>query len=120
MQMPTDVVHMFEVPDYEAQIARAAEALRSGGVVVLPTETVYGAAGMLTQPAALKRLSDLRGGDPNKPFTIHLARREDAGRYIGKPTDFAARLMKKLWPGPVGLMFDVPADRRAAVCKELG
>ena len=118
--MPTEVVHMFDVPDYDAQIARAAGVLREGGLVILPTETVYGAAGVLTQPKAIARLTELRGGEAGKPFTIHLARRQDAERYIGKQSDFANRLMKKLWPGPVGLMFDVPADRRAVAAKELG
>jgi tRNA threonylcarbamoyl adenosine modification protein (Sua5/YciO/YrdC/YwlC family) len=117
--MPAEVVHMFEVADYDAQIARAAGILRDGGIVVLPTETVYGAAGVLTQAKAVARLNELRD-DASKPFTLHLARRQDAERYLGPQGDFARRLMKKLWPGPVGLMFDVPADRRAAVAKELG
>lgn len=110
---------MFDVPDYDAQVARAAGLLRDGGVVVIPTETVYGAAGVLTQAKAVKRLNELRG-DASRPLTVHLAKRQDAERYIGKQNDIARRLMKKLWPGPVGLMFDVPADRRAVVAKELG
>jgi protein-tyrosine phosphatase len=111
---------MFDVPDYDAQISRAAAILRDGGLVILPTETVYGAAGVLTQAKAIERLKTLRGGEADKPFTLHLARRQDAERYIGKQSDFANRLMKKLWPGPVGLMFDVPADRRSVAAKELG
>ena len=112
--MPTEVVHMFDVPDYDAQVAKGAAALKNGGVVVLPTETVYGAAALLTQSDALARLSQLRGGETSKPVTVHLAGRQEAGRYLGKTSDYANRLMKKLWPGPVGLLFDVPADRQAA------
>ncbi len=117
--MTTEVIPIFESPDYVAQVARGAAVLRDGGIVVLPTETVYGAAAMLTSPGGLARLSAMRGGDTNKPFTVHLARREEAARYLGKTSDYANRLMKKLWPGPVGLLFEVPADRRAVVCKEL-
>ncbi len=120
MLMKTEVVHIFETADYDGQIAKGAAALRRGGVVVLPTETVYGAAAVLTHSDGMKRLAELRGGEPNKPFTVHLARREDAAKFLGKTSDYANRLMKKLWPGPVGLMFEVPADRRAAVAKELG
>jgi len=116
----TEVISIFDVADYDVQIAKGATSLQHGGVVVLPTETVYGAAAMLTQPAALKKLSDLRGGDASKPFTIHLARREDAKRYLGKTNDYANRLMKKLWPGPIGLQFEVPAEARTAATKELG
>lgn len=118
--MATRVVHMFDVPDYDVQIARAAGVLREGKIVVLPTETVYGAAGLLTHPDAVARLVELRGGDADKPFTIHLSHRDEAAKFIGPVSDFARRMMRKLWPGPVGLMFDVPADRRAAVAKELG
>ncbi|CAA9376068.1 MAG: Low molecular weight protein tyrosine phosphatase [uncultured Phycisphaerae bacterium] len=116
--MPSPVVNIFEVGDYDAQVARARGLLHSGGLVVLPTETVYGAAGLLTHDAARARLSGLRGTQSN-PFTIHLARAEDARNYLGDVTDFGQRLMRKLWPGPVGLMFDVPAERRRQVAEAL-
>src|SRR5690348_915256 len=97
---------------------RAAELLRSGNLVVLPTETVYGAAGVLNHPSAKQRLKDFRGAG-DKPFTVHLAHRDQAMRYLGPASDLGKRMMRKLWPGPVGLIFEVPAERRAAVAKEL-
>ena len=93
--------------------------LRSGGVVVLPTETVYGAAGLLSHPDAGRKLRQLRGTGDKSPFTVHVARSKDALHYLGDINDLGRRLMRKLWPGPVGLVFEVPADRRAAVAKEL-
>src|SRR5947207_11123961 len=119
MTMATTVVDIFEAPDYPLEVHRAAELLRGGGVVVLPTETVYGAAGALTNPQGLARLKQLRAGAESKPFTIHVARRDDAAKYLDEINDYARRLMTKLWPGPVALMFEVPAERRAAVAKEL-
>jgi protein-tyrosine phosphatase len=120
--MSAEVVSIFETGDYEQQIARAAERLRAGGVIVLPTETVYGAAALLGNDSGIQRLKAIRGagGQAEKPFTIHLARREQAMRYIGEVGENATRLMRKLWPGPVSLVFDVPADRRAQVSRELG
>jgi protein-tyrosine phosphatase len=115
----TSVVRIFETADYDAEVQRAADMLRGGGLVVLPTETVYGIAGMLTQPAARQRLRALRGGGDGKPLTIHLARRADAARFLGPVSEFGQRLMNKVWPGPVGLTFDVPAERRAQVAREL-
>src|SRR5206468_1493735 len=44
---------------------------------------------------------------------------DEADRYLGPVNDFARRLMTKLWPGPVALMFNVPDDRRAAVSGEM-
>jgi L-threonylcarbamoyladenylate synthase len=114
-----EVISIFEVGDYEAHIAHAAELLRDGGVVVLPTETVYGAAGLLTQRKAHDRLDSLRGADQRKPFTVHLAAPMDAAQFVGPFSELAQRMMRKLWPGPVALVFSVPADRRAQVAKEL-
>src|SRR5207253_6180423 len=116
--MAADIVLIFEVDDYDAQVHRAAELLRQGGLVILPTETVYGAAALLTHPAARERLRALRGGDRH-PFTIHLGRREDATRYLGEVSEIGRRMIRKLWPGPIGLMFDVPPQRRQAVAQEL-
>ena len=120
--MPAPIVRIFESIDYDAQIARGADALRSGGLVVLPTETVYGAAGLLSHPQARRRLDDLRGGGgaEGRPFTVHLGRPEDAKQYIVADVgELGERMMKKLWPGPVGLVFDVPAERRRAVAAAL-
>ena len=122
--MAVPVIPIFEVTDYEAQVRRAQDLLRSGRLVVLPTETVYGAAGLLTHPEARRRLADLRGdattGAPAKPFTIHLAHREDAYRYLGEVSELGNRLIRKLWPGPVGLVFQVPDERQRQAAAELG
>jgi protein arginine phosphatase len=117
------VIPIFEVGDYDGEIAAATDVLRGGGVVVLPTETVYGAAAVLGHDKGISRLKTIRDGDRgggDKPFTIHLARREQAMRYVGEVSEIGQRLMKKLWPGPVALVFDVPPQRRAEVVRELG
>src|SRR5688500_7618457 len=115
------VVSIFEAGDYDEQIGRAVTLLREGGIVVLPTETLYGAAGVLGNDKAMARLKAIRGSaGEGKPFTIHLARREQAMRYIGEVGEVGQRLMKKLWPGPVALQFEVPPARRAEVAKQIG
>jgi protein-tyrosine phosphatase len=113
------IVPIFSTGDYDGQIRRAAELIRAGGLVLLPTETVYGAAGLVTHAAARQRLHDLRGDPDGPPFTVHLSRPEDAGQYLGDVGELGRRMMRKVWPGPVGLVFDVPADRRARVAAEL-
>jgi protein-tyrosine phosphatase len=117
--MAATIVHIFESGGYDTHIRRGAELLSSGGIVVLPTETVYGAAGLINSDAARGRLGALRGGETGKPFTIHLARREDARRYLGPLNEFGERFLRKLLPGPVGLVFDVPPDRRREVAAGL-
>src|SRR4051812_12379915 len=106
--MPTPVVQIFDAADYDAHVSKAAKLLNNSGVVVLPTETVYGAFALLTQTRAMSRLRELRPRTEPTPFTVHMADREQAERYIGPVNDFARRMMKKLWPGPIGLIFEVP------------
>src|SRR6476469_3385597 len=114
MQTTAPLVPIFDIGDYDAQIANAVELLRGGQIVVLPTETVYGAAGLLNHPGGMELLRQIRGAAAGeRPFTIHLAHREQAKDYIGEVGALAKRLMRKLWPGPVGLVFEVPAQRRA-------
>src|SRR5258708_6868284 len=109
--MPTPIVHIFDAPDYDAEVRRAASVIGGGGLVVLPTETVYGAAGLRNHPEGKARLGALRdGGAPPRPFTIHLPHRAAAAHYTAPGNDFARGLMHKLGPGPGGLMFEVPAD----------
>ncbi|HEX8523326.1 MAG TPA: Sua5/YciO/YrdC/YwlC family protein [Tepidisphaeraceae bacterium] len=116
--MAVQLISIFEVGDYDAEIARAVETLAAGNVAVLPTETVYGAAGLVTSANALSRLNAIRGSD-GKPFTIHVASREHAAHYIDNVSSYAQRLMRKLWPGPVGLIFEVSEPRRKAVAQKL-
>ena len=116
--MATPIVSIFEIADYQEQISHATDLLRQGGLVVLPTETVYGAAGVLTNPKAVGRLKALRGGGDDKPLTIHLPDRKRAEQFLGPVSDLAKRMMTKLWPGPVAIQFDVPADRRTEVARK--
>jgi len=121
--MPAQLVHIFDVGDYDAQVSRAAGLLQAGGVVVLPTETVYGAAARLDKPDAVARLKAIRGDGGSgggKPFTIHLSHRDHAKAFIGDVGETGTRLMKKLWPGPVALTFDVAPETRAAAAAQLG
>jgi len=122
MTMSLKVVSIFE-GDYHEHIRLAAEQLRAGKLVVLPTETVYGMAGVLNRPEARGALHDFRasgGGGASTAYTLHLARPEDALAYLGKPSEFARRCIKKLWPGPVTLVFAVDEARRKEVAGNLG
>jgi protein-tyrosine phosphatase len=86
---------------------------------------VYGAAASLSRPEALARLRQLGGasgvaGAEPRAFIPHLATPEDALNFLGDVGDFGRRCIQKLWPGPVALVFDVPAERRKAVAEALG
>lgn len=117
---------ILESPESLEDLRAARELLRGGGIVLLPTETVYGVAGLLTSPIARSRLRTLKGshgveeGGVPPPLTPHVGSLDQAKLYLGEVSEFALRVMKKLWPGPVGLVFDVASEQRAKVAGELG
>lgn len=118
--MQAQILQILDASDYGQEIQRAGELLAAGKLLVLPTETVYGVAGVLTNADARAGLSRLRGSTATKPITLHIARPADAMEYLGKVNDFARRAMRKLWPGPIGLIFDVPDDVRQKTADRLG
>jgi protein-tyrosine phosphatase len=113
--MSTVVINTSETNTYVSGLAEAARALRDGGLVIFPTETVYGVAANAMDPGAVARLREIKGRGSNKPFTVHLAKRQDAGRYLSDPSPLARRLGRKSWPGPLTLVCDErsPADTEA-------
>lgn len=119
MLMSAPIVSIFDAADYDERVRQAAQALGDGKLVVLPTETVYGAAARLDHKPAVDRLRALSPSPDRKPLVIHLAKRDDAAAYLGEPSDLARRMMKKLWPGPVALVFDVSPDRQREVASLL-
>jgi L-threonylcarbamoyladenylate synthase len=118
--MQAQILQILDANDYAQEIQRASELLAAGKLLVLPTETVYGVAGVLTNADARAALSQLRGPTATKPITLHIARPADAMEYLGAVNDFAHRAMRKLWPGPIGLIFDVPEETRRQTAERLG
>ena len=116
--MPVEVQRYLDQANPDVLLGRAAAALDEGDVVVLPTETVYGAAGRLDRPAAVAKLRVLRQGATG-PFTIHVPHADAAEALVGPFSPLARRMTQKLWPGPVALVFDVSKERRKAVAKDL-
>ncbi len=118
--MPTQTVPIHDVSDPAPPgLRQGIEMLTEGRIVVLPTETVYGAAGVISHPRALERLKALRGEENERAFTIHVGSPESAEPYLGEIGELARRMMRKLWPGPVALMFEAPEEVRQAVARRL-
>lgn len=81
-------------------ISRAAACIRGGGLVVFPTETVYGLGGDATDWRAAERIYAAKGRPADNPLIIHIASCEDAERYaITSPLYY--RLAKAFMPGPL-------------------
>lgn len=92
--------------------ARAAEVLRSGGVIVYPTDTVYGLGADATNEHAVARVVRIKGRDTGKPMLAMVASVEDMERYA-TVTNLARQLATQYFPGPLSLVLTVKAERFA-------
>ena len=103
--MSTRVIKVAGDEDEKVSVAaeEAARALRKGLLVGFATETVYGVAAVATIAETMDRLRELKSR-PARPFSVHLGRPADAGRYVRHMPDAAERLIHKAWPGPVTLL----------------
>jgi L-threonylcarbamoyladenylate synthase len=97
-----------------AGIARAARILESGGLVAVPTETVYGLAARADSAEAVAKIYAAKGRPDFNPLIVHVAGVEQALRYA----DFSAEaiaLAKAHWPGPLTLV--VPRRAEAGLAQ---
>jgi L-threonylcarbamoyladenylate synthase len=93
-----------------AAIAEAARIIRSGGLVVFPTETVYGLGADACNPLAVARIFEVKQRPRMDPLIVHVADAESARLYGHFPEGVAAELMRRFWPGPLTLV--VPKSER--------
>jgi L-threonylcarbamoyladenylate synthase len=99
--------------DDHPDIDEAAAALRAGGLVILPTETVYGLAADAGDARAVARVYEAKGRPAFNPLIAHVADVAMA-RRIAIFDDRAERLAAAFWPGPLTLV--LPIGDTAAVC----
>lgn len=91
----------------------ASAALKAGGLVILPTETVYGLAADASDARAVARIFEAKGRPRFNPLIAHVADL-DAARRIAHFDDRALKLAQAFWPGPLTLV--LPVADEAAVC----
>jgi L-threonylcarbamoyladenylate synthase len=94
------------------QAERAAQVLRMGGLVALPTETVYGLAGDAMREDALARIFEVKGRPRFDPLILHVASADLAWELAREVPDLARRLANAFWPGPLTLV--VPKQPRVS------
>ena len=100
-------------------IAEAAACLRAGGLVAMPTETVYGLAADATDERAVAAIYAAKGRPRFNPLIAHVADAAAAGRE-GRLDDFARRLIEAFWPGPLTIVAPVAATCRVSLLARAG
>jgi L-threonylcarbamoyladenylate synthase len=101
------------------EILKAAEIIRAGGLVVFPTETVYGLGANALDASAVRKIYELKGRPANSPLIVHVASIEQARELAAEWPQEAERLAREYWPGPLTLVLPkksvVPAEVTAGL-----
>jgi L-threonylcarbamoyladenylate synthase len=100
-----------DTADAQKTLERGAEILRSGGLVALPTETVYGLGANALDAAAVERIFAAKQRPAWDPMIVHIADETMLAGLVTEVPEAARRLMAAFWPGPLTLLL----PRSAAV-----
>ena len=90
----------------EEDISLAASFIKEGGVVGMPTETVYGLAANALDEQAVKKIFEAKGRPADNPLIVHIAEFEDIERFslVSEVPEVARLLAEKFWPGPLTII----------------
>jgi L-threonylcarbamoyladenylate synthase len=89
----------------EECLKKAIQTLRSGGVIIFPTETVYGIGALATNEKAIQRIYEIKKRSSDKPLQVLIADSKQVETLASGISNKARELMKKYWPGPLTLVF---------------
>src|SRR4051812_39279259 len=97
--LPTHTAALFETA-----VKRAAEALRAGEIIALPTETVYGLAANAMDADAVSKIFETKGRPAENPIIVHVSSVAMARRCTSAWPPLADQLARAFWPGPLTLV----------------
>lgn len=103
--LPTHTAQLFN-----AAVQHAADLLRRGELVALPTETVYGLAANALDAKAVAKIYEVKGRPAHNPIIVHVASVEMAKRCVAAWPAAAEAFARSFWPGPLTLVLPRAAD----------
>ncbi len=104
MQPETEVLTVSRDHPEAAALQRAAAILQEGGLVAIPTETVYGLGANALNPQAVARIFQAKGRPADNPLIVHVDSLEMARSLVTDWPELAGRLAAAFWPGPLTLV----------------
>ncbi len=105
--METRIVRAYGDPEKDrALMEEAGSLIRSGELVAIPTETVYGLAGDALNPESSAKIYAAKGRPSDNPLIVHIADRASLPRIADPVPEKAKALMDAFWPGPLTLIFN--------------
>ncbi|MBI4964828.1 MAG: threonylcarbamoyl-AMP synthase [Desulfomonile tiedjei] len=93
--------------EHESLLDRAAEVIRSGGLVIVPTETFYALAADPFQEGAVRRVFQAKLRDESMPLPLIAADRGTVDKVIANLAPLTKRLMDSFWPGSLTILLEV-------------
>jgi L-threonylcarbamoyladenylate synthase len=85
----------------QAEIKRAAQALKDGHLVAFPTETVYGLGADATNERAVSRIYSVKARPTDHPLIVHISSINQLTKWAIDIPEYAIKLARKFWPGPI-------------------
>ncbi len=98
--MKTERLEVFDVEKDMENLQKAAEILKNGGSVAMPTETVYGLAANAYDEAAVREIFEAKGRPQDNPLIVHVSDMNMFSEVVGVLPEKALELARKFWPGP--------------------
>jgi len=87
---------------------KSIKTLKKDGVVILPTDTLYGILGRAESKKAVERIYEIKGRDENKPFIVLVTSQEQIKNFGIKINTKQAKFLEKIWPGKVSVILPCP------------
>lgn len=104
--MPPHVIDLRQADDRRDVVHRAVQTLAEGGLVVFPTETVYGVGASARSAAGVQKIFDAKGRSEQDSLALAIKSAEEASDYVPNPGRIAERLARRCWPGPITLVME--------------
>jgi tRNA threonylcarbamoyl adenosine modification protein (Sua5/YciO/YrdC/YwlC family) len=111
----TKVIKVNPVNPEEDLVRQAAKVITGGGLVIIPTETVYGICANALDKKALDKLYQIKNRPKDKPFSILIGRQEDVQELAVEISPAAYKLMHKFWPGPLTVILKSSAQGKVGL-----
>ncbi len=105
------ITTLSESIDFSKELVLAADALQSGGLVIFPTETVYGVGASAENPEAIKKIFEAKKRSTGKPFAFHIGSWETFHQIAGNVSENNLKILKKYWPGPITFLLNVNNEK---------
>lgn len=108
---------LYTIEDVHAdddKIKKASNIIQNGGLVIFPTETVYGLGADAFNPVASEKIYSAKGRPSDNPLILHISDLDMLNKIVKNVPEKANKLMNQFWPGPLTIIFekkDIVSDK---------